>query len=138
MEKVFVDTSAWVALFVENDRYHKEAIAIFEYIRQMRMSFYTSDYVIDETITTILVKGGHKQSVLAGCALLRSQIIKIVYVSPDHFDRTWLAYQKYKDKEFSFTDVASFAVMKDLNIAKAFAFDQHFLQAGIQLAAIPY
>ncbi|MBU4252282.1 MAG: hypothetical protein KJ647_04815 [Candidatus Omnitrophica bacterium] len=69
MEKVFVDTSGWVAFFVENDRNHKKAVCIFEDIKSSRASIYTSDYCIDETITTILSRGGHKQSVLAGEAL---------------------------------------------------------------------
>ena len=69
MEKVFVDTSAWVALFVKNDKNHQRAAAIFDKIKAASMSLYTSDYVIDETITTILAKGNHSQAVIAGSAL---------------------------------------------------------------------
>ena len=133
MEKVFVDTSGWVALFVSNDRDHKRAAAIFEELKQSKVSIYTSDYVIDETITTILTRGNHKQSVFAGKALLTSKIIKIVHVSPDYFQSAWELYQKYKDKQFSFTDVTSFSIMKDINIDRAFAFDREFTQAGIEL-----
>ena len=133
MEKVFVDTSGWVALFVANDKNHKKASAIFEELRQSKVSIYTSDYVIDETITTILARGNHKQSVFAGEALLSSKIIKIIQVSPDYFQSAWALYQKYRDKQFSFTDVTSFSIMKDININKAFAFDREFTQAGIEL-----
>jgi len=49
------------------------------------------------------------------------------------FYNLWELYQKYKDKKFSFTDVTSFSIMKDLNIKKAFAFDREFIQAGIEL-----
>ena len=89
--------------------------------------------IIDETITTILARGNHKQSVLAGEALFTSKIIKIIHVSADYLQAAWGLYQKYKDKMFSFTDVTSFAIMKDLNIIKAFAFDREFAQAGIEL-----
>ena len=116
MEKVFIDTSGWVALFVENDKYHKKAASIFEEIKNSKAIIYTSDYVIDETITTILVRGSHKQSVLAGEALFISKIIKIVNICPDYLQVAWELYQKYKDKMFSFTDVTSFVIMKDLNI----------------------
>ncbi len=133
MEKVFIDTSGWVALFVENDKYHKKAASFFEEIKNSKAIIYTSDYVIDETITTILVRGSHKQSVLAGEALFISKIIKIVHICPDYLRVAWELYQKYKDKMFSFTDVTSFAVMKDLNIGKALAFDREFMQAGIEL-----
>jgi len=133
MEKVFVDTSGWVALFVENDQNHKKAVSIFEEIKNSKVPIYTSDYCIDETITTILARGSHKQSVLAGEALFTSKIIKIIHVYPDYLQAAWELYQKYKDKMFSFTDVTSFAIMKDLNMKKAFAFDREFVQAGIEL-----
>jgi len=133
MEKVFVDTSGWVALFVENDKYHKKAVSIFEEIKSSKALIYTSDYCIDETITTILSRGNHKQSVLAGEALFTSKIIKTIHVCPDYFQVAWVLYQKYKDKMFSFTDVTTFAIMKGLNIKKAFSFDIEFVQAGIEL-----
>jgi len=133
MEKVFVDTSGWVALFAENDQSHKEAVSIFEEIKSSKIPIYTSDYCIDETITTILARGNHKQSVLAGEALFTSKIIKIVYVCPDYLKGSWELYQRYKDKSFSFTDVTSFVIMKAFNIKKAFAFDREFVQAGIEL-----
>ena len=131
MEKIFVDTSGWVALFVENDKNHPKAVSIFEEIKNSKVAIYTSDYCIDETITTILAGGNHKQSVLAGEALFTSKLIKIVHVCPDYLMDSWELYQKYKDKSFSFTDVTSFVIMKDLNIKRAFAFDREFTQAGI-------
>lgn len=133
MEKIFVDTSAWVALFAANDKHHEKAVSIFEKIEASKLPIYTSDYCIDETITTILARGNHKQSVLAGEALFTSKIIKLIYVCPDYLHVAWELYQKYTDKSFSFTDVSSFAIMKDLNIKKAFAFDREFVQAGIEL-----
>ena len=79
MEKIFVDTSGWVGLFVANDENHEKAVSIFENIKRGKMSIYTSDYVLDETITTILARGNHKQSVIAGKVLFTSEIIKIVF-----------------------------------------------------------
>lgn len=133
MEKVFVDTSGWVALFVENDQSHKKAVSILDGIKSSKAAIYTSDYCIDETITTILVRGNHKQSVLAGEALFTSKIIKIVHVCPAYLSAAWELYQKFKDKRFSFTDVTSFVIMKDFSIKRAFAFDREFVQAGIEL-----
>lgn len=133
MEKVFVDTSGWVALFVDNDKYHKKSVSIFEEIKNSKALIYTSDYVVDETVTTILARGSHKQSLLAGEALFTSKIIKIVHVCPDYLQAAWELYQKYKDKMFSFTDVTSFVIMKGLNIGKALSFDREFIQAGVEL-----
>lgn len=133
MEKVFVDTSGWVVLFVANDKNHKKAVSIFEDLKKSNTLIYTSDYVIDETITTILARGSYQQSMLAGQALFTSKIIKIVHVSPEYLQSAWGLYQKYKDKKFSFTDVTSFSIMKSLDIKKALVFDREFMQAGIEL-----
>lgn len=133
MEKVFIDTGGWVALFVESDENHEKAVSIFEKIKKQKLEMYTSDYVIDETITTILVRGGHKQSIAAGEALFSSKIMQIINVSPEYVSDTWKLYKKYKDKVFSFTDVSCFIIMKAFDIKKAFSFDREFVQAGIQL-----
>ena len=135
MEKVFVDTGAWVGLFVANDQNHQKAVSIFEDLKSKKISLYTSDYVIDETITAILVRGNYNQSVMAGKVLLTSKIIKIIHVAPESFQATWELYNKYQDKEFSFTDVSSFVIMKNLNIKKAFTFDKHFKQVGVEVLA---
>jgi len=133
VEKVFVDTSGWVALFVENDRNHRKAVSIYGSLQKVRASLYTSDYVFDETVTTILARGNHAQSVLAGEALLFSEIVKMIFVHPANLRNAWELYKNYKDKKFSFTDVASFSMMKDQDIHKAFSFDQDFAQAGFQV-----
>ncbi len=133
MEKIFIDASAWVALFVESDEGHKKAAAVYEKLKNSKVSLYTSDYVIDETITTILVRGSHKMSIVAGKAIFSSQIIKIAYVCPDYLKPAWELYQQYDDKKFSFTDVTSFAIAKDLNTKKVFGFDSDFSKAGFEL-----
>jgi predicted nucleic acid-binding protein len=45
-------------------------------------------------------------------------------------------FQRYRDKEFSFTDRTSFALMERMRITTAFAFDIHFRQYG-RFAIVP-
>ncbi|MBI4822940.1 MAG: hypothetical protein HY805_01755 [Nitrospirae bacterium] len=42
----------------------------------------------------------------------------------------WKLLEKYSDKDFSFTDCTSFALMERLKIKTAFTFDAHFTQYG--------
>ena len=39
-------------------------------------------------------------------------------------------FERYDDKDFSFTDCVSFVVMQENGIKEAFAFDEHFNQMG--------
>jgi predicted nucleic acid-binding protein len=41
--------------------------------------------------------------------------------------------RRYEDKDFSYVDATSFAVMERLRIREAFAFDPHFVQYGLRL-----
>jgi len=134
MEKVFIDTSGWVALFIANDQNHNKAVSMIEGLKNIKAQLFTSDYVIDETVTTILGRSNHKQSVLAGEYIINSKILQIVPAYAEHFQQAWKLYKHYKDKEFSLTDVISFIIMKALNINKAFTFDRDFEQAGFEIA----
>lgn len=133
MEKIFVDASAWVAIFSKTDQNHKKAAAIFQELKSSKALLYTSDYILDETITTILVRSSHALSLIAGESLFSSEIIKVIHVCPEYLKPAWALYKKYDDKKFSFTDVTSFTIIKDLNIKKAFSFDSDFTKAGIEL-----
>ena len=133
MEKIFVDTGGWVGLFVENDKFHKEAEAVYGEIEKRKSELYTSDYVIDETVTLIKGRSHAANAIKVGQALLKSELIKIIPVYQQYFHKSWVSFAGYHDKPYSFTDVTSFIIMKDLKIVTAFAFDEHFSMAGFKL-----
>ncbi|MBI5212767.1 MAG: PIN domain-containing protein [Nitrospirae bacterium] len=49
------------------------------------------------------------------------------------FEKAWEIFLKYKDKDFSYTDCTSFAVMERLKIDIAFTFDSHFQAIKFQV-----
>jgi predicted nucleic acid-binding protein len=42
-------------------------------------------------------------------------------------------FRRYDDKAWAFTDCTRFVVMRQMGLMQAFAFDDHFEQAGFQL-----
>lgn len=52
-------------------------------------------------------------------------------------NKAWKIFEKYSDKDFSFTDCTSFIVMKMLEINEVFSFDKHFEQYGFIRLPIP-
>ena len=133
MERIFVDTGGWAALFGDNDGNHKSAVTVYERLKKSKAALYTSDYVIDETITLTMVRSNHTQSVLVGKALLESTVVKAVPVAPDYIQPSWELYQKYNDKHFSFTDITTLVIAKSLNIKKFFSYDREFEKVGMEL-----
>ena len=130
---VFADTSAWIALFLKNDHNHSDAVTLYKKIQDSQILLYTSDYIIDETVTLMMQKSGYRSSLAIGNAILSNRDIEIIFINPDYFAGCWKHYCKFRDKNFSYTDVASFYLMDTLNIAQAFSFDRHFIQAGFAL-----
>lgn len=131
--KIFVDTSAWLALSDKNDQYHKEALSKNAIIKSRRIDLITSEYVVDETLTIIRYRVSHRAAVVFGESLMSSRIVAIMGIKDEERLAAWDLFKKYGDKELSFTDCTSFAMMKKLNLQQAFSFDDHFKQFGFEL-----
>ena len=55
---IFVDTGAWFAISVPTDPHHRAAL---RWLSGNARPFLTTDYVIDETLTLLKVRGEGKQ-----------------------------------------------------------------------------
>jgi hypothetical protein len=51
-------------------------------------------------------------------------------ITVGRFERARGLFFKYRDKAFSFTDCASFALMHELRLTRALTTDRHFRQMG--------
>ena len=131
--RLFVDASAWLALNDKNDQYHGEAVSRSILIKQQKIQLVTSEYVFDETITIIRYRVSHRAAVMFGDALMSSTITSIEDITDEESLKAWVLFKKYGDKELSFTDCTSFALMMKLKLQKAFTFDDHFKQVGFEL-----
>jgi uncharacterized protein len=56
----------------------------------------------------------------------------VVYVDEILWEQGWTLFVERPDKHWSLTDCISFVVMQDQSIARAFASDRHFDQAGFE------
>lgn len=130
MSRVFVDTSALVALFDRKDAHHPKAKTILERMKKERVKLLISDYVFDESITTVLSAAGHETAVSVGDFMMGSKLIEIVRLDEAVQLKAWDYFKKRPDKLFSFTDCTSFVLMKELHIHRYFSFDGDFRQAG--------
>ena len=130
MSGEFVDSSGWMAVFDSSDVNHAAAAVYWADLKRAKTPLYTTDYIFDETITLARRRAGHAAAVSLGMALLTSQLLNLVEVTADIREAAWELFQQYDDKELSFTDCTSFAVMKRLGLCQAFTFDDDFAQVG--------
>ena len=59
--------------------------------------------------------------------------IRIIHVDPTLQAEAWDLFGKWGATGANVIDCASFAIMRDLSIRKAFTFDQHFQTAGFEI-----
>jgi predicted nucleic acid-binding protein len=129
---VFVDSSAWYALGNARDKNHLAAKRFLDAGHRLL----TTNFVIDETITLVLVRKGYQAAVDLGEQLWSEEQARIVWLSRADQRAAWQLFKRYSDKEFSFTDCTGFVLMERLGLTHAFAFDEHFDQTG-QFARVP-
>jgi len=130
---IFVDTSAWYALEVEDDENHASALALRDELRKGRYgALLTSDYVLDEVITLLRIRKGVEPSFKFANKVLRSRSVSVIWINGLIFNAALKLLKDRSDKKWSFTDCTSFIIMSQLNVKEAFAFDHNFEQASFK------
>ena len=132
-DSYFVDTGAWVALFDLNDQYHFRAEKFLSSIKGRHYLFFTSDYILDESITFIRRRIGHSAAIKFKNFVEITATIKLHLINAEIQSQAWDIFCKYSDHDFSFTDCTSFAFMQTMGLKKAFTFDKHFVIAGFEI-----
>lgn len=125
---IFVDTSFWVALRNRRDGRHQDAGELLR--SHVDRVLVTSNQVRGETWTYLRRRAGHAAAVAFLDALESSPRIQIVPVE-DALESTALRWlRQHDEREYSFVDATSFAVMRANRLSEAFAFDGDFTAAG--------
>lgn len=124
---VFVDTSAWFAAVVPGDPNHPQAA---NWLATNSEVLITTDYVIDEILTLLRARGERQRAKLLGKKFFDGSIAEIYFLTEEDIRQAWTIFERYHDKNWSFTDCPSKVVIDEMNIAEALAFDHHFHQFG--------
>jgi predicted nucleic acid-binding protein len=125
---VFIDTGIFLAVYDVEDHNHKRSKELMKSALTGNLGqLYTSDYIIDEAITTLFVRTkSHKIAVELGKYLIESPRITKLTVDQDVFNNTWAKFQTLEDKSLSFTDCTSLALMEKHGIKQVMSFDRGF------------
>lgn len=136
MQRIFVDTGAYIALADRSDQHHVAATDLARSIHASRLRTCTTTYVFAETVTWLRRKLGHAAALRYG-TLIRRQHARnqMDLFSPDLMteDAAWEIFAAYTDQSFSYVDCTSFAWLKQQKAIPVFAFDEHFRWMGFHL-----
>ena len=130
---IFVDTSFWVALRNRRDGNHGPAEELLR--QRASTALVTTNHVRGETWTYLRRRAGHRAAVDFLEVVERSPRIRITHVGEDLETEALRWLRRRDDREYSFVDATSFALMRSLRIAEALTFDQDFAAAGFVVAS---
>lgn len=129
--RVFVDTSALLALAHAKDQYHARAVAISRKHQGAGGRYLSSVLVLSELHTHLLYLRGPVAARATLERLLADPSHDWRPVTPELLaDATARWITRFADQRFSLVDAVSFELMSHERIARAFAFDRHFAIAG--------
>jgi len=124
---IFVDTGAWFASVVPSDRDHAAAT---RWLSQNIPLLITTDYSVDATLTLLKARGQTLRAMVMGEQFFRGTLATVYYLTEADILLSWQIFRQFSDKEWSFTDCTSKALIDKLHMQQAFAFDHHFHQCG--------
>ena len=123
----FADTSFWFGLQERRDARHEPARAI---VRRGVGRVVTTNHVVGETWTLLRRRSGHAAAVGFLDRLSALPDVEVVHVDATTEADAWRWLRSRGEREYSFVDATSFAVMRQRRIREALAFDGDFNAAG--------
>lgn len=117
---IFADSSYFIALAREKDRWHNDALRVAE---KNKDSFLISDLIINESITLVGSLEGGKAGKLLYEYFMDS--CEIEFMDKDVLSRGMEVFLKY-DGSISLADAVSVEIMKEHGVKKIISFDGDF------------
>ncbi len=130
---MFLDTGAFVALRNRGEREHEVSRATLARLVSERVPLITSNYVFAETYTALLMRVGRQEAILWGQRFRAGEAIQLIRVDERIEQDAWSILETHADKEWSYVNATSFALIEREEVSEAFAFDHHFAQRGLTL-----
>lgn len=132
-ERILLDTSALIALVLEDDLFHKKAVDFWRKAKLEKLEFFISNFVFDETISWFCQRKGKAIAKEIGEFLLANENnLPMAPVLSEDEQKGWQLFIKLPGRT-SFTDCTSFAMMRRLKVKRVFTFDKHFEKAGFKI-----
>ena len=110
--KIFIDTGAWIAIADRNDQYAKIASQFYTDLILQRSHLVTSNLILVESFNLLSRTIGNKATIKFGDTIKTNIFLIIETITPTDWQKGWNIFGKYYDKDFSFTDCTSFAIME--------------------------
>lgn len=129
--RVFVDSSAFVALNNETDAHARAASQIAAHLADRHIQLITSNFVIAESLTIISQRTKRSQAVAFGLEV--EDVTTVIRITLQQEKDAFERFARIRQKDVSFIDCTCFVVCEELGIKDVFTFDTDFAKQGFKL-----
>ncbi|TQQ81489.1 type II toxin-antitoxin system VapC family toxin [Halonotius roseus] len=129
---VFVDTGVFFAHHDTDADRHADAVAALDAVLDGEYGQpYTSDYVLDETVTLTRVRTNSFGAAETVAERIQGKpphpdVIELLHVEPDDVTAAMATFRRYSDHELSFTDAMTIHLCESRGIDTVLSFDADF------------
>jgi uncharacterized protein len=139
--KLFIDTWGWLTLHDRGERYYQPTTQVYRGALAENGQIYTTDYILDETITLLfrrLPAPLAEQSMKKLLSAFSQRNFHLMRISEERFTQALELRAKFLDQPLiSFTDLTSMVVMLEFGIVTILTEDAHFTHVGMGFQLLP-
>jgi len=128
---IFIDTSAFLAILNEEDKFHQLAKTTWEEIINSDEYLICSNYVIIETISLLQKRFG-----IEALRIFEHEvrpIINVVWIDQSIHHTGMIVVLTTNHRKLSLVDCTSFEIIRNNHIDQVFTFDPHFSEQGFDI-----
>ncbi len=132
--RLFIDSSAFIARAIVKDANHSAAVNTFQRISQGVLPYrrhYTSNYVVDETVTFLLYERGSHVAIETLHRIRTSATLRVLHVSEEVEAQADEVFARLAPSRVSYTDCTTKVLMEREAIDTAFSFDRDIEVLGL-------
>lgn len=122
---IYIDASAYLAILLPSDINRKRAIEILEEISEQEKELITSYAVLGEVLT-VASQRYNRQAAIDFVSQIHRSKTKLVLETQQLVDEAMELFKIIKNKNVSWVDCYSFAIIKQYKIKTFFSFDDDF------------
>lgn len=135
-QKVFIDTSAWLAAYIPTEKQYQRVSSQLKQAVGSGSALYTSNYIVDETITRLLYDTGMPLTKRFFQYLQKSvsqRTLVELWVDEQCEAEAFVYLERYHEHRLSLTDATSVVLVKRYNIDAILTLDSDFTKIGLRV-----
>lgn len=123
---ILLDTSFICSLHLPEDSLHHKALTISKELVNQKVNLYISNFILLEVLTVLSQRKSRKLAIEFGRSVKEEPVIKTIRIDGILEEYSWKIFLKTKEKDLSFVDCSTLAVLDKEKVDYLITFDKLF------------